>query len=120
MSLRATPVRMLQLVDRDEAVGVWKRQAAEQHGIEHAEHRGVRADAERERRDDDGGVAGSVSSSARGEAQILPQPAPPSRTRSARSLPRSMRSQYWRVKSRSPNSRSASRRASSAVHAAVS
>src|SRR5438045_1367849 len=48
-----------------------KREWPQQHGVEHAEHRGVEPDAESERDDGDRGEARLLAETADGETQIL-------------------------------------------------
>ena len=59
--------------DEGEARGVGIRQGLEQDGIEHAEDGGIDADAEGERKEDDGGEGGGLSELADGEADISPE-----------------------------------------------
>ena len=59
MFVAAGPVDRLAQVDEPVAVAV--RQRLEQHAAHDAEDRGVGADAEREREDDDGGERGAVA-----------------------------------------------------------
>ena len=64
--IRSRPVEP----DEHEPVGVAIRQRLEQHRAHDAEDRGVRADAERERDDHDGGEAGGRPETAPGVAEI--------------------------------------------------
>ena len=61
------------LADRDEPIGIRVRQRAEQHGVEDAEDRGVRADAERQRHERDGREAGRTPKQPRGVADVSRQ-----------------------------------------------
>ena len=68
--LRRAPIEVVGIADgtrangrhpfaqHDESGEVWVRQRAEQHGVDHAENRGVRPDAERQHGDRDAGEAG--------------------------------------------------------------
>ena len=64
----ALAIPHLDFVDVDDPVGIAERQALQQHGVDDREHRGVGADADGQREDDDEGEhrrpsqhAGSVS-----------------------------------------------------------
>ena len=59
------------LVQKDEAVGVAVRQRAQEDGVDRAEDRRVRPDAERQREDSHQGEAGVLDEHPQGEAQIL-------------------------------------------------
>ena len=56
--------------DMDEPVRVRERQRLEEHDIDDAENRGVRADGERERRDDDEREARRAEKTARGVLKV--------------------------------------------------
>ena len=58
------------MIDRDEAVGLPIRERAQEHGIDDAEDRRVRADPEPEREDHDGREGGTLDESAKGIAKI--------------------------------------------------
>jgi hypothetical protein len=61
------------LADGDEAIGIRIRQRTEQHGIEDAEDRRVRADAEGERHERDRREAGRAPQQPRGVANVPPE-----------------------------------------------
>ena len=60
------------LPDGDEAPGLVEGEALEEHGVDDREDRGVRADAQRERRDRHGGKTGILREGTAREAQVLP------------------------------------------------
>ena len=57
--------------DDVQLVGILHRQVFQHDGIEHAEDRGRRADAERERQDGDDGEAREPSGAANGVPQVM-------------------------------------------------
>ena len=61
------------LADHDEPIGIRVRQRAQQHGVEDAEDRGVRADAERQRHERDRREAGRAPQQPRGVAHVARQ-----------------------------------------------
>jgi len=61
------------LVENDDAIDVRIRQRPEHHTVEHAEHRGVRADAERKRQHGHDREAFVLQQHADGVAEILNQ-----------------------------------------------
>jgi hypothetical protein len=62
-----------QLRDRHEAPRARERQLAQQHRVDERKDRAVRADAERERRDDGRREPGLLAEHAHGKSQVLPQ-----------------------------------------------
>ena len=66
--LRVDPVV---LPDHRDAIRRAKRQRTKQHAVDDGEHRGVRADTERQGEDDDGSEAGTLAHQAQGVAEIL-------------------------------------------------
>ena len=60
----------LDLVDRDDPIGLLVRERAKEDRVGHAEDGGVRADAESEGQDGDGGEARRFQKLAKGEAKI--------------------------------------------------
>lgn len=66
---KATGFRLM--LDEHQLVAVGERQRLEQHTVQHGEHRGVGADAERENESRGGGVAGRSSQGAQAKLQVL-------------------------------------------------
>ncbi len=56
------------------AVGIVERQPADQHGVDEGEHRGVDADAERQRQRRDEREPFVFDEQADGELKVLPEP----------------------------------------------
>src|SRR5215831_15064845 len=65
------------LVDGDEAISAWEWETAEQHRVEDAEHRGVRADTKGQRRDDDQRIPRPLMRAARRDSHVVPDAAEP-------------------------------------------
>src|SRR5262249_52776108 len=57
--------------DGDQAIRIFIREPLEQHGVDYGENGGVRPDAQRQSRDDDGGYARISRKQAQGEAEIF-------------------------------------------------